>query len=200
MKANDPQGDWPDESGGSIRRIELPHNIALVAGRRVRDATVPNSEAPLTLSLGRPVIMTRWHEQPSNALLSLETHRAGSLASRANASKPRRKSGRTAVRNLAAGSSTLLSVRISPDLEKWLRSQATKERRTVPQIVTHALAAYRVEGEMMERLMAERAARMSSRRTTGAGATVTAKRRKAKGRKAARPASRASRGRVARSS
>jgi len=154
----------------------------------------------LTLTLGRPVVMARWQNQPSTTLPSFEIPRARSLASRTAGSKPRRKSSRSAPRGLAVGSSTLLSVRIAPDLEKWLRSQATKERRTVPQIVIHALAAYRVEGEMMERLMAERDARASNRRTAADGAKAAAKRRKATGRKAARSASRASRGRAVRPS
>jgi hypothetical protein len=54
-------------------------------------------------------------------------------------------------------------LRITPELDRWLRAQSEKERRTVNQIVTHALAVYRVEGEMMERLMAERAERYTKR-------------------------------------
>lgn len=54
------------------------------------------------------------------------------------------------------------------DLHEWLRAQAQFEERSAPEIVLHALAAYRAEAELMEQVMArelnrQRAAR---KRTT----------------------------------
>jgi len=151
-------------------------------------------------TLGRPAVMARWHEEPSAVFPSFETPRTRFLASRKTASKPRRRSVKSSPRAEAGKNSPVLSIRISPDLDSWLDSQATKERRTVQQIVTHALARYRVEGEMMERLMAERSARIASRRAKAAEASRIAKSSKARVGRTAQRGSRARRGRAARSS